>query len=250
MRKIIIISDILVVLLLGCTNNQSNKNETETIEGDVIINCIDSISPNGYCDKYCERFYSSGELMETYTTKDDSILDVSYKGYYKNGNLQDSTFYTAGAVYGIYKSFYPDGTKKRFCDYVIIGDGQYSYRNQLVEFDSLTEEVNKEKSFYYSFELPKNIKDEDSLIVNFYFNNPMYQDTSYLEFGNYDEFFRISKEDKEKTRIIPVINQKAEFKIKVEKRDYYFIRGIIYNFDKADTTKRRLFYFYEKYEVN
>lgn len=250
MKSILIISSFLVILLLGCGTNQNNENEANK-EEPIIINCIDSVFPNGYCDKYCERFYPSGELMETYTTKNDSILCGSRKFYYKNGYLQDSTFYAGGSVYGIYKSFYSDGTKKRFCDYVIIGDdGEYSYRNQLVEYDSLTGKINKEKSFYYSFELSETIKDGDSITVVFNFDNPMYKDTAYLEIGNYDEFFRITKEDKEKIRIIPVINQKAEFKVKVEKRDYYFIRGIIYNFDKADATKRRLFYFYEKYEVS
>lgn len=239
--RIKFITIIFLFILIGCENETINKEKNT-------INCIDSTDISGGFNRYCEVFYPNGNLMSSYTTKDDSIPQGSFLSYYQNGVLEDSSYYVGGGLFGVRKTFYPNGNKKEVIEYVFLNYD--SYRNRYAEYDSITGELLKEESFYYELDLnPKTSKEGDSLIVNFNFVLPKYKDTAYIELGNYDEFFRISKEDKEKTRIVPVINQKAEFKVKVEKRDYYFIRGIIYNFDKADTTKRRLFYFYEKYEV-
>ncbi len=239
----------LTFILIGCETKSPNENSTSN---DFIYKCIDSLSYEGYCDKYCEIFYPTGELKATYTTRFDSIMHGVVKTFYKNGKLEDSTFFAGGIILNVYQSFYSNGDKKEVIDYVALSDKNdvFSYRNRYVEYDSITGEILENESFYYKIELSSETsKDGDSLTVNFNFILPKYKDTAYIELGNYDEFFRISKKDKEKTRKIPVIDYKAEFKVEVEKIDDFFIRGIICNFDKIDTTKRRLFYFYEKYKV-
>ncbi len=241
-------NSLLIILIILITYScKENTNSINTPIGNSLNNCIDSVLNDGNTDRYCEIYYSTGELKEKYTTRGDTLIHGIYKSYYENGNLKDSCYYAGGALLGIYKSFYSNGLKKRYCDHVVIKDGDYSYRNQLAEFDSITQSIDRDKSFYYSFEFSPDKMDHDSLFVHFNFDIPKFKDTSYLELGDYDEFFRLKNK---KVRIIPVKNNKAEFKISLENKNHNFMRGMIHNFDKVDTTKHRLFYFYEKYEVN
>lgn len=226
------------ILLIRCSNNNSEVNESLVTQKKI---CRDTITNDNYSNRYCEVFYSSGELKERFFTKNDSILQGSYMIYYKNGNIMDSLYYAGGGVFGIRKMFFADGSKKSAIEYVFLGED--SYRNCYVEYDSINGDIISDKSFYYSFVL-NNVSDGDSVDVEFNFNLPYYQDTAYLEIGNYDEFFRELNEYDKIT--VPIVNNKASFTIKKNK-ERPFIRGVIYNFNLNNQSEIRNFYFFEKY---
>lgn len=243
--KNILFFSIFLILLCRCSNKEfDDKNIIDNITS---TTCIDSITyneySNKYSDRYCEMFYSSGELKASYTCRGDTLLHGTYKSFYKNGGIKDSTFYAGGFIYGTYQSFLSNGQNEKVIDYVVIDDDNIqSYPNRYILYDSLSGNVNSEKSFYYTY---KTIEKEDSLLINITFDLPMYKDTAYIVLGNYDEFFRLPlKEDT--TRYIPFINNKVKFLIEKSKLKETKIRGIIYNYNFNEPEKIRHFYFYEK----
>ncbi|MDF1675981.1 MAG: hypothetical protein P1U44_09725 [Vicingaceae bacterium] len=235
----------LFLLIYSCDKNQVDRKDNTTIYNIDSTICVDSLIydeySDRYSDRYCKMFYSSGELKASYTCEGDTLLHGTYKTFYRNGNLKDSTFYAGGFIYGTYQSFFSNGQNEKVIDYVVIDDGNVqSYPNRYILYDSLSGRVNDEESFYYTY---RTIEKENSLLINISFDLPMYKDTAYIVIGNYDEFFRLPL--KKGIRYIPFINNEVEFLIEKSKFNETKIRGIIYNYNFNEPKKVRRFYFYE-----
>jgi antitoxin component YwqK of YwqJK toxin-antitoxin module len=229
------------IAFVGCSGDNERIEIGDSNHERII--CIDSVSYDGYCDMYCEAFYPTGELEATYTTRGDSLLHGTQLIYYKDGTLEDSSYYAGGILFGNRDIYYSNGKIKRRNSYAVIGTGEYSYRNQSALYDSVTGNIIEDSSFYYSFELNQI---NDSIEVDFVFNLPRYKDTAYIEFGNFDEFFRIAA--KETKRYIPIRNGKATFSCKKSDTSRTYIRAIIHNYNFDEPEKVRQFYLWDKVE--
>ncbi|NQX98520.1 MAG: hypothetical protein HRT73_11665 [Flavobacteriales bacterium] len=238
---------LLGLISCGLSNNPNNIDEIDN--GMYRTVCVDSVSTNGSIITFCETFYPSEELFRTYTVEDSAMYGIC-KSYYKNGNLKDSCSYLSGFKYGWYKSYYANGNIKELSDYIVLAY-KTDYRNQFMEFDSLTKKPIEETRYSYWFDLiPSNV--EDSITVDFTFDHSLYSDSSYIEIGEYNEVFMISEGARKQTRIIPVINQKASFKfLPVDNgTDKNWMRGIVNNLSLGDSIKEHKICFSEEYKVN
>jgi len=248
--KKLIFSSIIILGLIACTSD--SKVIADNGDELYLVQCKDSLNIIKRFDRYCEKYYPTGELRSKYTTRDSLILSGSYRNYYKNGQLQDSCEYLSGFKYGTFNSYYEHGNPKSVEQYVVL-DYKDEYLNQYIEYDSITGNVNEENLFTYFFEIKnKLIQEGDSIEVIFEFDNPMYGDSVFLEIGNYDESYMISDTDASNTRIIPVDNLIKTFKFipSSKKKGENFLRGIIHDFKIDDnSTKERLYYFYVYYEI-
>lgn len=235
MKNLLLILFVAAVIA-GCENNSEPKAPSENERGEMV--CLDSLSDDGYANKYCRIFYPSGELMTECFLKDDSIKNGTQIYYYKNGNVEDSMYYAGGFIHGIRVEYYVNGNMKRKNQYAAVKD--FSYRNMSIEYDSITGELDEENSFYFTYEIQET---NDSVIVNFNFDLPAYRDTAFIEVSDFDVFFRPTKDMKR--TYIPVIDNKAVFAVKKNDNDTTYIRAIIHNYDFDNSDKERLFYLWD-----